>query len=83
MRDTDPIHFPGNARQPSSAPLGRVISVRGSQVDIEVPAGSSFDAEEARVTVGKFVGIRAGKSLLIGVVTDVSRTTAAAAGPHQ
>jgi len=80
MQDTDPNHLPGSGRQQSSAPLGRVISVRGSQVDIEFPGVSSLDAEEARVTVGKFVGIRAGKSLLIGVVTDVSRTTAAVAG---
>src|SRR5690348_9462170 len=60
------------SRQP---PLGRVLSVRGSQAKVEFPAVSAHDLEEARVTVGKFVGIRAGKSLLLGVVTDVALTT--------
>jgi uncharacterized protein len=56
-------------------PLGRVLSVRGSQAKVEFPAVSAFDLEEARVTVGKFVGITAGQSLLVGVVTDVALTT--------
>jgi len=56
-------------------PVGRVLSVRGSQAKVEFPAVTGFDLEEARVTVGKFVGIRAGKSLLLGVVTDVALTT--------
>jgi uncharacterized protein len=56
-------------------PVGRVLSVRGSQTKVEFPAVSSFDLEDARVTVGKFVGIRAGTSLLLGVVTDVALTT--------
>jgi uncharacterized protein len=56
-------------------PLGRVLSVRGSQAKVEFPAVSAYDLEEARVTVGKFVGISAGKSLLLGVVTDVALTT--------
>ncbi|MBV9426197.1 MAG: DUF87 domain-containing protein [Bradyrhizobiaceae bacterium] len=60
------------AREP---PLGRVLSVRGSQAKVEFPAVSAYDLEEARVTVGKFIGIRAGKSLLLGVVTDVALTT--------
>jgi uncharacterized protein len=63
------------AAQGSRPPLGRVLSVRGSQAKVEFPAVSAFDLEEARVTVGKFVGIRAGKALLLGVVTDVALTT--------
>lgn len=59
----------------SGPPLGRVLSVRGSQCKVEFPAVSAFDLEEARVTVGKFVGITAGQSLLVGVVTDVALTT--------
>jgi DNA helicase HerA-like ATPase len=61
-------------------PRGRVLSVRGSRAHVEFPAVSAFDLEEARVTVGKFVGIRVGKSLLVGVVTDVALKTDAAAG---
>ena len=71
-------HSHDNSPQPM--PLGRVLSVRGSQAKVEFPTVSAFDLEEARVTVGKFVGIRAGKSLLLGVVTDVALTTDAIAG---
>src|ERR1041385_2978300 len=67
---TQPGANPDRAR-----PVGRVLSVRGSQTKVEFPAVSSYDLEEARVTVGKFVGIRAGSSLLLGVVTDVALTT--------
>src|SRR5690242_884532 len=56
-------------------PRGRVLSVRGSQAKVEFPAVTAYDLEEARVTVGKFVGITAGQSMLLGVVTDVALTT--------
>jgi uncharacterized protein len=65
-----PDESPGRERL-----VGRVLSVRGSQAKVEFPAVSSFDPEEMRITVGKFVGIRAGTSLLLGVVTDVALTT--------
>jgi DNA helicase HerA-like ATPase len=63
-----------------AAPLGRVISVRGSQTNVGLAAASVSDPEETRVTVGKFVGIRAGRSLLVGVVTDVLLNTQQPAG---
>lgn len=63
-------------RPPLSA-LGRVISVRGSQVSI----GLLRQVSVARSTVGKFMGIRAGTSLLAGVITDVS--SSAIASPQQ
>jgi uncharacterized protein len=80
MQHTDHPHVdqPGN-NAPRQPPVGRVLSVRGSQAKVEFPAVSAFDLEEARVTVGKFVGIRVGKSLLLGVVTDVALTTEAVA----
>jgi DNA helicase HerA-like ATPase len=52
--------------------LGRVISVRGSQASVGLPAASPQSREEARATVGKFLGVRAGKSLLVGLIADVS-----------
>jgi DNA helicase HerA-like ATPase len=51
--------------------LGHVVSVRGSQAGVEFPSPTPQHPEEARATVGKFLGIISGKSLLIGVVTDV------------
>jgi hypothetical protein len=52
--------------------LGRVISVRGSQASIGLPPVSPLAPEEARATVGKFLGVRAGKALLIGLIADVT-----------
>ena len=57
---------------PQSKALGHVISVRGSQASVGIPAASAQTPEERRATVGKFLGIRAGKSLLIGLIADVS-----------
>src|SRR5579864_2381225 len=53
-------------------PVGRVVSVRGSQASVSLPASSPHSPEEARATVGKFLGVRAGKSLLVGLIADVS-----------
>jgi uncharacterized protein len=52
--------------------LGRVLSVNGSQATVRLPVPSPSDAEEARVTVGKFLGIRTRQSLVIGVLTGIS-----------
>jgi hypothetical protein len=52
--------------------LGHVISVRGSQADVGFPAPSPQHPEEARATVGKFLGIISGRTLLIGIITNIS-----------
>jgi DNA helicase HerA-like ATPase len=52
--------------------LGHVISIRGSQASVGLPSAPPQGAEEMRATVGKFLGICAGKSLLTGLITDVS-----------
>jgi len=52
--------------------LGRVISVRGSQASVGLAATSPNATEERRVTVGRFLGVVAGKALLVGLITDVS-----------
>jgi DNA helicase HerA-like ATPase len=75
MQDADNRDDQTGANPEREPPVGRVLSVRGSQAKVEFPAVSSFDLDEARVTVGKFIGIRAGKSMLLGVVTDVALTT--------
>jgi uncharacterized protein len=75
MPHADHSHDTQPGKSPERELVGRVLSVRGSQAKVEFPAVSSFDPEERRITVGKFVGIRAGTSLLLGVVTDVALTT--------
>jgi DNA helicase HerA-like ATPase len=57
---------------PQAKTLGHVISVRGSQASVGIPADSQQTPEDRRATVGKFLGLRAGKSLLIGLIADVS-----------
>ena len=62
--------------------VGHVISVRGSQASVGLPGTPSRRPEETRATVGKFLGVRAGKSLLIGLIADVSlRTSPALSDP--
>jgi uncharacterized protein len=54
-------------------PIGHVLSVGGSQAGIRfaAPAGPQA-AEVVRATVGKFLGIATGESLIIGVITEMS-----------
>src|SRR5580692_7615501 len=60
---------------PNAELFGRVISVRGSQASVGLPPAAPQSPEEARATVGKFIGVRAGTSLLVGLIADVSLRT--------
>ena len=63
---------PQAATPPRVELLGRIISVHGSQASVGIPAMSPQAPEEKRVTVGKFLGVAVGKTLLVGLITDVS-----------
>ena len=52
--------------------LGRVISARGSQAAAALTPLSAQASQTARVTVGKLLGLLAGRSFVVGVVTDVA-----------
>jgi uncharacterized protein len=56
-------------------PLGRVLSVRGSEASVGLAESSWHEPDETRATVGRFLGIRSGNRLVIGVVTDASVQT--------
>lgn len=56
---------------PNVSLLGHVISVHGSQAGVGFPAPSPQQPEEARATVGKFLGIISGNAMLVGIVTDI------------
>jgi hypothetical protein len=58
---------------------GRVLSVSGSQASVGLPAESIDPAREASVTVGKFLRIQRAKSLLVGMVTEVTQDITGAA----
>jgi uncharacterized protein len=73
---------PVGAAAPRVELLGRIISVHGSQASVGIAAMSPQAPEEKRVTVGKFLGVAVGKTLLIGLITDVSMRTEAGARGH-
>ena len=75
---TEPLH---EADQPSpvpAEPLGWVLSVNGSQASVRLQP----HAGDARVSVGKFLGIRTDQSLVIGVLTKISAETDVMGTPH-
>ena len=57
-------------------PLGRVLAVTGSQATIRLRVASTADATWSdRATVGKFIGVRTGPSILVGVITQITGHT--------
>lgn len=52
--------------------LGHVVSCRGSEARVGLPAPSP--AGEQRATVGKFVAIHSGASVLVGMIAEVTAT---------
>lgn len=60
-------------------PIGRVLSVRGSQASVGLQRS---DEGDPRATVGRFLGIASGAAYLIGVVTEVTIETPQAAREH-
>ena len=63
---------PAGAAAPQAELLGRIVSVHGSQASVGIPAMSPAGPEAKRITVGKFLGVVVGKSMLVGLITDVS-----------
>jgi len=58
---------------------GHILSVSGSQASVGLPAASIDPARSAAVTVGKFLRVQRSKSLLIGMITEVTQDITAAA----
>jgi len=55
--------------------IGRVVSVSGSEARIGVFAGalrSNSSADAVALTVGKFIGIRRNRMVLVGIISQVS-----------
>jgi uncharacterized protein len=57
---------------------GHILSVSGSQASVGLPAASIHPSRDASITVGKFLRIQRAKSLLIGMVTEVTQDITAA-----
>jgi len=58
---------------PQPASLGRVISVRGSQARVGLMATSQINDSNVRATVGQFFGIRTATTIIVAMITEVSR----------
>jgi DNA helicase HerA-like ATPase len=74
MQNLD-IRNAGDWSRGTTESCGRVISVSGSKVSVMLPPARPTPPGEMRATVGKFLGIKVGQSLQIGVVTNVSLET--------
>jgi uncharacterized protein len=79
MLNADRLPQQGDASSAAGQPIGQVVSVRGSQATVGLLSPPLLDRSGQRSTVGKFLGIRAGNSLLVGVITNVSIETPAVA----
>ncbi|HXW26440.1 MAG TPA: DUF87 domain-containing protein [Xanthobacteraceae bacterium] len=81
-----PTELLPDADRPSlvpAEPLGWVLSVNGSQATVRLQAPERAQRSDgARVTVGKFLGIRTQQSLAIGVLTKIAAETDAMGVPH-
>ena len=68
-----------NDGQTSGKPIGHVLSVNGSQASVGIMAAGRANSADLRATVGRFLGIMCGRSLLVGVITGISMETSALA----
>jgi uncharacterized protein len=57
---------------PVPGPTGEVVAVSGSEAMVWLKPSFSARSNDALTTVGKFLGIRTDRSLVIGILTKVS-----------
>ena len=77
--DASAAYHPRTPARSASELIGRVVGVSGSQATVELNA-RSFGGETP--TVGKFMGMVAGKALIIGLLTDIGeQAVPTSAGP--
>ena len=67
-----PNHEARTARGESRQLLGRVISISGSEAKVGLSQTARSPDGHAVATVGKFLGIISGETLIVGVITSVT-----------
>ncbi len=60
----------------SGEPIGTITSVSRSGATVRLPQGRGAVSDATRATVGKYVGISTGKSVLVAVIAEVSHPAA-------
>jgi uncharacterized protein len=53
-------------------PIGRVTAINGAQASIVLEASVPVHGDAAQVTIGRFIGILIGRSVIVGLVTEVA-----------
>ncbi|MEX2035135.1 MAG: DUF87 domain-containing protein [Xanthobacteraceae bacterium] len=73
LRKLDQLLVTGIDAKAAAAALGQMISVNGSEAVVGFSADALSDSDgDADVTVGTYLGIRTGRSLVIGVICEMS-----------
>ena len=64
----------GEMTTPAAAgiPIGRVVSISGAQATIGVVGTAAGGRDDGRTTVGKFVGVLSGSTLVIGMISEIT-----------
>jgi DNA helicase HerA-like ATPase len=57
--------------------IGRVVSVAGSSASIQLNGGALRNQDAAAATVGKFLGVVSGTTVIVGMVTSISEQSGA------
>ena len=71
MLSVDRLRHKDQSSPAAGQTVGQVISVRGSKASVGFLTRPPMDRSTVRATVGKFLGIATGESLLVGVITNV------------
>jgi hypothetical protein len=82
MLSADRLRHKDQSSPAPGQPVGQVISVRGSKASVGFLTPLGQDRSAVRATVGKFLGICTGESLLVGVITNVVIDAPALAKNH-
>src|SRR5581483_9190211 len=61
--------------------LGKVVSVTGSQIGVGLTLASQTVNEAAQATVGRMLGILHGRTVIVGMITDVSEQAGSSRDP--
>ncbi len=71
---------PNAVRPPRPESIGRVVGVSGAQATVELTARAPSDDQP---TVGKFMGLKTGRAVIIGLITNIAEETLAAGSSAQ
>jgi hypothetical protein len=63
--------------------VGRVVSVSGSYATVGLSAAVRGVADDQQATVGKFLGILSGSSMIIGLITEIGEQSSSAINREQ